>query len=96
VAPSSARRIECIARQPRGGGARVTRVGGLDSDGTPWSMTEAQAIREIETGKMKFYCDVYGQSYLVVVGTDKSGVKFLKGAIDGDSPACLLRLPECR
>jgi hypothetical protein len=73
----------------------VTRVGGLNSDGSPWSMEEAQAIRDIEAGRSKFYCDIYGQSYLVVVGTDKSGAKFLKAAIDGDSPACLLRLPDC-
>ena len=93
---SSARRIECIARQTGGEGARVGRIGGLNSDGTPWSVSEAQAIQEIESGKTKFYCDVYGQSYLVVVGTDRSGIRFLKAAIDGDSPACLLRLPECR
>jgi isocitrate lyase len=54
------------------------------------------AIREIEAGRTKFYCDVLGQSYLVVVGTDKTGAKFLKTAIDSDSPDCLLRLPRCR
>jgi hypothetical protein len=96
VAGSSARRIECIARQVRGGSARVERVGGLNADSTPWSLNEAQAIREIEAGTTKFYCDAYGQSYLVVVGTDRSGVKLLKAAIDGDSPECLLRLPDCR
>jgi hypothetical protein len=96
VVASFARRIECTARQTRGDAVRVTVVGGLNLDGTSWSMTEAEAIREIESGRGKFYCDVYGQSYLVVVGTDKSGVKFLKAAIDADSPTCLLRLPECR
>jgi hypothetical protein len=59
-------------------------------------MSESEAILEIETGRTKFYCDVLGQSYLVVVGTDKSGAKFLKTAIDPDSPDCLLRLPRCR
>jgi hypothetical protein len=37
-----------------------------------------------------------GQAYLVLVARDASGVKFLKAAIDADSPTCLLRLPDCR
>jgi hypothetical protein len=72
------------------------RIGGGNADGTAWAMTEAEAIREIEAGRMKFYCDASGQSYLVVVASGKSGAKFLKAAIDGDTPACLLRLPRCR
>jgi hypothetical protein len=93
---AAARRIECIRQHDSGKSTRITHVGGSNADGTPWGMSESEAIREIEAGRAKFYCDVLGQSYLVVVGTDRSGAKFLKTAIDPDSPDCLLRLPRCR
>lgn len=93
---AAARRIECIKQRDSGKNARAAHIAGFNSDGTPWGISEAEAIREIEAGGMKFYCDVLGQSYLVVVGTDKSGAKFLKAAIDLDGPDCLLRLPRCR
>jgi hypothetical protein len=93
---AAARRIECIRQRERGKSARVAYIAGFDSDGTPWGMQESEAIREIEAGTRKFYCDMLGQSYLVVVGADESGAKFLKAAIDSDSPDCLLRLPRCR
>lgn len=93
---AAAHRIECIRQRESGKSARVAYIAGSNSDGTSWGMEESEAIREIEAGKRKFYCEVLGQSYLVVVGTDKSGAKFLKAAIDPDSPDCLLRLPRCR
>jgi hypothetical protein len=93
---AAARRIECIKQRDSGKNARVAYIAGLNTDGTPWGMQESEAIREMEAGSTKFYCDVLGQSYLVVVGTDKSGAKFLKAAIDSDGPDCLLRLPRCR
>ena len=93
---AAARRIECIRLRDGGKSAPITHVGGSNADGTPWGMPAREAIREIETGRTKFYCEVLGQSYLVVVGTDNEGAKFLKTAIDSDSPDCLLRLPRCR
>jgi isocitrate lyase len=93
---AAARRIDCIREHDSGKSARITHVGGTNVDGTPWEMSESEAIREIEAGRTKFYCDVLGQSYLVVVSTDKSGAKYLKTAIDADSPDCLLRLSRCR
>jgi hypothetical protein len=93
---AEARRIECIKERDRGPNSRIAYIGGLNSDGAPWGMSESEAIREIEAGSAKFYCDVLGQSYLVVVGIDKAGAKFLKTAIDSDRPDCLMRLPRCR
>jgi hypothetical protein len=93
---AAARRIECIRVSDGGKSPRITHIGGFNADRTPWRMSQSDAIREIESGRAKFYCDVLGQSYLVVVGTaDKAGVKFLKTAIDPDTPDCLLRLPRC-
>ena len=92
---AAARRIECIRQHDGGKSPRISHVGGSNADGAPWAMPESEAIREIEAGRAKFYCDVLGQSYLVVVGIDKAGAKFLKTAIDSDSPDCLLRLPRC-
>jgi hypothetical protein len=93
---AAARRIECIRQRDSGKSTRIAHVEGSNVDGTPWGMSESEAIREIESGRTKFYCDVLGQSYLVVVGTAKSGGKFHKPAIDSDSPDCLLQLPRCR
>jgi hypothetical protein len=92
----AARRIECIARQNHEGSERIALIGGTCADGKPWSMSEAEAIREIEAGRAKFYCEVSGQAYLVLVARDAAGAKFLKAAIDADTPECLLRLPRCR
>jgi hypothetical protein len=93
---AAARRIECVSQHDSGESARIAHIGGFNADGTPWGMSEGEAIREIEAGRTKFYCDVHGQSYLVMVSTDKSGAKFLKTAIDSESPDCLLQLPRCR
>ena len=93
---AAARRIECIRQDEGGKSPRISHVGGSNADGTPWAMPESEAIREIEAGRAKFYCDVLGQSYLVIVGIDKAGGKFLKTAIDADTPDCLMRLPRCR
>jgi hypothetical protein len=92
---AAARRIDCIEQHDRGKSARIAAISGFNADGTAWKMSESEAIREIEAGRTKFYCDMEGQAYLVVVGFDRSGAKFLKTAIDSDRPDCLLRLPRC-
>jgi hypothetical protein len=91
----AARRIECTGKGTRDGSRRIMYVGGSSKDGTRWKILHEDAIRNIESGKASYYCDTGGQSYLVIVATDKSGAKFLKAVIDGDAPDSLLKLPDC-
>jgi Protein of unknown function (DUF3892) len=90
-----ARRIDCTSKKTRDGSRRITHIGGSGADGARWKISHEDAVRDIESGKRRYYCDAGGQSYLVVVDKDKSGAKFIKSVIDGDAPDCLLKLPDC-
>jgi uncharacterized protein DUF3892 len=83
------RRITCATRK----GRRLVEVGGNEAEG--WRMSVERAIRAIESGEQVLYCTIGDQSYLVMVGLDGSGAKFLKTMIDEDEPSCLLQLPDC-
>jgi hypothetical protein len=91
----AARRIECTSKKTRDGRRFIAHIGGSSKDGGRWTLPHEDAIRDIESGKMSYYCDTGGQSYLVIVAEDKSGAKFIKAVIDGDVPDSLLRLPDC-
>ena len=91
----AARRIECASRRARDGSQRITHVGGSGKDGARWKISHEDAVRGIESGNASYYCDAGGQSYLVIVASDKAGAKFIKTVIDGDVPDSLLKLPEC-
>lgn len=73
---------------------RISVIGGRNSDGTRWSMTEDQAIRAIEGKKDEFYVSVNGRAVDVVIAMHKER-KYLKTTADGYSPDNLLSLPEC-
>ena len=90
----AARRIECTGKETRDGTRRITHIGGSSKDGARWKLSREDAVRDIESGKTSYYCDIGGQSYLVIVAKDKSGAKFIKAVIDGDVPECLLKLPD--
>lgn len=70
-------------------------IGGSGRDGARWECSHEDAVRDIESGKMSYYCDTGGQSYLMILAQDKSGSKFIKAVIDGDIPESLLKLPDC-
>ena len=91
----AARRIECTSKRTHDGRRFITHVGGSSKDGARWECSHEDAVRDIESGKMSYYCDTGGQSYLVIVAKDTSGGKFIKAVIDGDFPDCLLKQPDC-
>ncbi len=48
----AARRIECVRRRPTNGNrSRITHIGGVNPDGSPWMIPLEQAIREVESGQ---------------------------------------------
>jgi len=90
------KQVTCIKNRGNHSDAheRIAAIGGRNSDGTRWSMSEDDAIRVIEARKDDFYVSVNGRTVDVVVATH-NGRKYLKTTADGYSPDNLLSLPEC-
>lgn len=75
---------------------RITHIGGVNSDGGQWRITQEQAIEGIEEGKWSFYVSANGKSVNVIVSKSANGNKYLKTESDGEQPNNLLSLPECQ
>lgn len=73
---------------------RISAIGGTNSDGTPWSITEDAAIKAIEGQKEEFFVSVNRKKVDIIVETYK-GRKYLKTIADGYSPNNLLSLDNC-
>jgi hypothetical protein len=88
--------VKCINKSNRyDAHERIKNIGGVNSDGTRWKLTQEAAIEGIETGKYSFYVSVQGKAVRVVVATSRYGHKYIKTEADGESPNNLLSLPEC-
>ena len=79
--------VRCSAKD----GDRVTGIGGTNSDGSAWRMSERDAVAGIQSGKLRFYVNSdTGGIWLLV--EQKQGREVL--SVTGD-PSLLLRLPDC-
>ena len=88
--------ISCINKTDRfNPHERIRFVGGLNSDGTAWKLSQPDAIAGVEAEKWRFWVSVGGKSVWVVVAVSAEGNKYLKTEADGDQPNNLLSLPEC-
>ena len=89
-------RIDCVTKRDRPNPhERITHVGGANSDGSRWKLSQEDAIRDIERGKYAFYVVVNRRRVNVVVAVSRYGNKYLKTEADGVQPNNLLNLPEC-
>lgn len=93
---ASEHQITCINKSDRQSAhERITRIGGVNSDGTTWRLPLQDAIVGIESGKWQFYVYVGGSKVYAVVAKSASGHKYLKTQNDGEHQNNLLSLPEC-
>lgn len=93
---ASSHQVRCINKSNRSSAhERITHIGGVNTDGKRWKITQERAINAIENNEWKFYVSVNGQSVWVIVSTSSHGNKYLKTQNDGEQPNNLLSLPEC-
>lgn len=93
---ASRHQVTCVTKADRyNPHKRITHIGGRNSQGIPWQLSQLEAIAGIERGEWAFYVSRDGREVAIVVATGRSGHKYLKTEADGDYPDGLLALPDC-
>ena len=89
--------IRCVVKTDRkSANQRIHAIGGVNPDGSRWTLTQDKAILQIEDGTSVFYIErPRDQRIDVIVAMDADGNKYLRTIADRDQPEQLLHLPVC-
>jgi hypothetical protein len=88
--------LQCIRKSDRAEPwDRITPVGGVNSDGTRWKLTQQEAIAGAESGIWRFWVAGELKRVWVMVAVSRFGNLYLKPEGDRDQPKNLLSLVEC-
>jgi len=89
--------IRCTVKTDRtSANERIRAIGGVSPDGGRWTLTQHQAISQIEDGTSVFYIETpRGQRSDVIVAVDAHADKYVKTVADREQPEKLLSLPNC-
>jgi uncharacterized protein DUF3892 len=90
-------RVRCIKRADGPSpDERIARIGGTNSVGVNWRLTQAEAIFAIEARRWDFYVEQpTGRAVDVIVAMTGDGNKYIKTTADDEVPNNLLALPDC-
>ena len=76
---------------------QIQAICGIKPDGSHWSLTQEEAISQIEDGIAAFYLErAGGRRFDVAVAMDFHAHKYLRTVADGQQPDELLYLPNCQ
>ncbi len=88
--------ILCITKSNRmDAHERITNIGGKNTNGTPWRLSQTDAIAGIENGTYDFHVTQGGRTVNVIVSKSRYGHKYIKTVADGEQPDNLLSLSQC-
>ncbi len=75
----------------------IRTIGGVNSAGGRWRLTQQEAIDAIETNAYgEFFVErPQGDRVKIIVAVSRYNNKYIKTDADGDQPNNLLSLPEC-
>jgi hypothetical protein len=88
--------VSCINKSARSEfHQRIWNLGGQNSDGSVWKLSESEAIAGIDARRWSFFVERAPGDDVDVVIASRLSARYLETTADGDSPDVLLALPEC-